>query len=164
MSLLLLPIKEANTSVMTICNQCPLRLPRMQDLKLLMLRWCSFPRFGRERFCIIFDHKGGQYNKKEQQRTIVNILRSTVGFLNATIKRITRDAKPEIQPDGSSQTRPNLRVNGYRAWFGRVWNRTKPFFRSKPRPLAAYPDPLLILDIPIILIKTEVKHHVMLYG
>jgi len=27
----------------------------------------------------------------------------------------------------------------------RVWNRTKPFFRSKPGPLAGYPDPLLTL-------------------
>jgi len=29
--------------------------------------------------------------------------------------------------------------------FGRVWNRTEPFFQSKPRPLAGYPDPLLTL-------------------
>jgi len=26
-----------------------------------------------------------------------------------------------------------------------VWNQTKPFFRSKPGPLAGYPDPLLTL-------------------
>jgi len=29
--------------------------------------------------------------------------------------------------------------------FGRVWNRTKPFYQSKPGPLAGYPDPLLTL-------------------
>jgi len=29
--------------------------------------------------------------------------------------------------------------------FGQVWNQTKPFLRSKPRPLASYPDPLLTL-------------------
>jgi hypothetical protein len=29
--------------------------------------------------------------------------------------------------------------------FGRVWNRTDPFLRSKPRPLAGCPDPLLTL-------------------
>ena len=29
--------------------------------------------------------------------------------------------------------------------FGRVWNRTDPFLRSKPRPLAGHPDPLLTL-------------------
>jgi hypothetical protein len=31
--------------------------------------------------------------------------------------------------------------------FGRVWNQTKPFFRSKPEPLADYPDPLLTLVV-----------------
>ena len=29
--------------------------------------------------------------------------------------------------------------------FGRFWNRTDPFLRSKPGPLAGYPDPLLTL-------------------
>jgi hypothetical protein len=29
--------------------------------------------------------------------------------------------------------------------FGQFWNRTEPFFRSKPRPLAGYPDPSLTL-------------------
>jgi len=29
--------------------------------------------------------------------------------------------------------------------FGRVWNRTDPFLRSKPGPRAGYPDPLLTL-------------------
>jgi len=29
--------------------------------------------------------------------------------------------------------------------FGRFWNRTELFFRSKPEPLVGYPDPLLIL-------------------
>jgi len=29
--------------------------------------------------------------------------------------------------------------------FGRFWNRTEPFFRSEPGPLAGYPDPLLTL-------------------
>ena len=28
---------------------------------------------------------------------------------------------------------------------GWVWNRTEPFFRSKPGPLVGYPDPLLKL-------------------
>jgi hypothetical protein len=31
--------------------------------------------------------------------------------------------------------------------FGRFWNRTEPFFRSKPGPLAGYPDPLLTLTM-----------------
>jgi hypothetical protein len=33
--------------------------------------------------------------------------------------------------------------------FGLVWNRTEPFFRSKSRPLAGYPDPLLTLLNPL---------------
>jgi len=46
--------------------------------------------------------------------------------------------------------------------FGLFWNRTKPFIRSKPRPLAGYPDPLLTLvstqnqqclDLPSLKIK-----------
>jgi hypothetical protein len=31
--------------------------------------------------------------------------------------------------------------------FGRVWNQTKPFFRSKPGALAGYPDLLLALSM-----------------
>jgi len=31
--------------------------------------------------------------------------------------------------------------------FGRFWNRTDPFLRSIPGPLAAYPDPLLTLVV-----------------
>jgi len=117
-SLLLLPIKVANISVMTICNKCPLRLPRMQDLKSLTLHWRSFPGWGREHFSTFFDHKGGQYIQKEQRWTIANILRLTVGYLNVTINRTTRNAKPEIGPDGSSQTQGNPRVNRYGAGFG----------------------------------------------
>jgi len=30
--------------------------------------------------------------------------------------------------------------------FGRVWNRTDPFLRSKPGLVAGYPDPLLTLE------------------
>jgi len=117
-SLLLLPIKEANTSVMTICNQCPLWLPRMQDLKSLTLHWRSFPGWGRERLSTYFDHKGGQYIQKEHCRTIVNISRLTVGYLNATINRTTRNAKPEIGPNAYSQTRQDWWVDGYGATFG----------------------------------------------
>ena len=33
--------------------------------------------------------------------------------------------------------------------FGRFWNRTDPFLRSKPGPLAGYPDPLLTLPVRV---------------
>ena len=117
-SLLLLPIKEANTSVMTSCNQCPLWFPRMQDLKSLTLRWRSFPGWGREWLSTYFDHKGSHFIQTEHRPPIVIILRLTVRYLNATINRSTRNVEPEIGPDGSSETRQNLRVDGYGAKFG----------------------------------------------
>ena len=117
-SLLLLPIKEANTSVMTICNQCPLWLPRMQDLKALPLHWHSFPGWVREHLSTFFQHKGSQYIQKKQRRTIDNVLRLKVGYLNANINWTTRNAQPEIGPDGSSHTQRNPRVDRYGTGFG----------------------------------------------
>ena len=73
-SRLLLPMKEGNTSVMTICNQCPHCLPRMHVLKSLTLHWCLFPGWGREHLSTYLDHKGGRYMQKEYWRTIVNDL------------------------------------------------------------------------------------------
>jgi len=117
-SLLLLPIKEANTSVMTICNHCPLWIPRMQDLKWLTLRWRSFPGWVRERLSTYFEHKSGQYIQNAQWRTIVNIIRLTLGYLNATMNRTTWNAIPEIRPGGLRQTRRNQGVDSYGAGFG----------------------------------------------
>jgi len=67
----------------------------------------------------------------------------------------TRNAEPEIGPDGSSQTRWNPQVDGYGSGFGPPRVRgsgfgpglepNRPVLRSKPGPLAGYPDPLLIL-------------------
>jgi len=148
-----LPIKEANTSVMTICNECPLWLPRMQDLKSLTLRWRSFPWWGKLHFSTYFNHKGGQYIQKEHRRTIVNISRLTVRYLNVTMNRTTRNARPEIGPHGSSHTRRNPRVDGYRARYGPTrssgsvfepfWNRTELVFLSQQEPLAGHLDPLV---------------------
>jgi len=118
MSLLLLRIKEANTSVMTSCNQCPLWLPRMQDQKSLTLRWRSFSAWGRERLAAYFEHEGGQFIQKEHRRAIINILRVTVRYLNVTINRTTWNAKLEIGLDRSSQSRRNPQVDGYGARFG----------------------------------------------
>jgi len=117
MSLLLLPLTEANPSVMTICNQCLLWLPRMQDLPSWMRRWRSSPGFSRERLSTFFDHIGGQNIHIEHWRTIVNIVRLRVGYPNATINRTTRNLKPETGPDGYIQTRSILRVDGYWARF-----------------------------------------------
>jgi len=117
-SLPLLPLKEVNTSVMTICNQLPLRSPKRQDQKLLMLSGCSFPGWGKERVSPFFDYNGGQYIKKELGCTIVSIFQSTVRYLNATIHRFTWNAAPEIEPEQSRQTWQNLLLDGYRSGFG----------------------------------------------
>jgi hypothetical protein len=54
-------------------------------------------------------------------------------------------AKPG-KPRGLMGTGMGLARQEAPGWvFGRAWNRTEPFFRSKPRPLAGYPDPLLTL-------------------
>ena len=42
----------------------------------------------------------------------------TVGYLNGSINRTGRNAKPEIGPEGSCQTRRNPLVDGYGAGFG----------------------------------------------
>jgi len=115
---LVLHIKKANTSVMTICNLWSLRLPKMQDKNLLTLCWLSFPGWGRERISPFSDHKGSQYIHKEQLGPIINILWLSVGYLNATINRTTWTAELEIWPDRSSQTWWHLQVDKYGAGFG----------------------------------------------
>jgi len=117
MSLLVLPIKHANTSVTTICILWSLTLPKMQDQKSLTLRWRSLPGWCRERFSPFCDDKGCHDIQKEHRGTIVHILRLIVEYLTAIII-ITRNAQPEIGADGSSQTRRSLQVDGYMAWFG----------------------------------------------
>jgi len=154
-SLQLLPIKDANTSVMTSCNQYPLWWPRMQDLESLTLHWQSFPGWGRERLSTYYDHKGGQLIQNEQRRPIINIVRLNVRSLNVTMNRTTRDAKLAIGPEALailgetrrlSSTGPVLdRCDAAGRVFGRFWNQTELFFRSKPRPLACYLDSGLIL-------------------
>ena len=52
---------------------------------------------------------------------------------------------------GLTGTEPGLdRQEAAGRVFGRFWNQTKPFFRSKPGLLAGYPDPLLTqLQAPV---------------
>jgi len=88
---------------------------------------------------------------------MVNILRLTVAYLDATI-----NVKPEMQnrrlePTGLAkpgETRGLMgtgqglaREESAGRVFGRFWNRTDPFLHSKPGPLAGYPDPLLPLGM-----------------
>jgi hypothetical protein len=44
----------------------------MQDQKSLTHRLLSFSGWGRERFSLVFDYKGGQCIRKEQQYANVN--------------------------------------------------------------------------------------------
>jgi len=86
---------------------------------------------------------------------MVNILRLTVAYLNATI-----NVKPETQNrrlDRTGLAKPGetrrLRVTGpglapqesAGRVFGQFRNRTDPFLRPKPGPLVGFPDLLLQL-------------------
>jgi hypothetical protein len=87
---------------------------------------------------------------------MVNILRLTIAYLSATIT-----VKPEMQnrrlePTGLAKPGETRGLTGPGPGlahqesagrdFGLFWNRTDLFLRSKPGPLACYPDPLLTLD------------------
>ena len=56
-----LPTKAAKDSSVIVSNLLAVRLPRMHDPILLTLLWHSFSRWDRERVCIIFACKCGQY-------------------------------------------------------------------------------------------------------
>jgi len=150
-----LPTQAAISFFMDACDQAPLILPKMQDQISLTLCWRSFSGCGWACEYASFPHQGGEYVENEACSTNVNILQFTVAYLNATI-----NVKPEMQnrrlePTGLAEpgeTRgltgtglgPALQESAGRG-FGRVWNRTDPFLRSKPRPVAGYPYPLLTL-------------------
>jgi len=76
----------------------------------------------------------------------------TVGYLNATIIRKTRNAAPEFGPNVSSQTRRNQSVDGYRAGFGpprnsrwRLWTVLEPnrtVYLVRTRTTGGLPGPV----------------------
>ena len=86
---------------------------------------------------------------------MVNILRLTVAYLNATINVKPGTQNRRLEPTGLAKpgetrgltgTGPGLACQESAGRvFGRFWNRTDAFLRSKPGPLAGYPDPLLTL-------------------
>ena len=77
-------------------------------------------------------------------------------------------AKPG-KTSGLTGTGQGLACQDAAGWVsGRFWNRTELFFRSKPGPLAGYPDPLLTLgwtctptrsDGPGLLLTLELPHN-----
>jgi len=108
----------ANTPFMMVCMQSPSRLLMMQDQKSLTRHWLSCLGWGKERVSLVFSYKGGWFIRKGQWCAKVNILRLTVGYLNATINRKTRNTELDIGTDGSSQTRQHPRVDRYGFRFG----------------------------------------------
>ena len=90
----------------------------MQNHQWLTLHWRSFSEWGSERLSTCLLYEGCQYIRKWQCGTIVDILKLTVGYLNTTIRRKTRNAEPEIGTNRSSQTRQNPQVEVYQSGFG----------------------------------------------
>jgi hypothetical protein len=82
MSLDYRPTKTANSSWMEVCNQVPLRLPTMQQVKSLMLHWLSFSRWGREWVSYFFGYKGSQY--------------LVLAYLQPITTQIAQDVKPQF--------------------------------------------------------------------
>jgi hypothetical protein len=104
---------------------------------------------------------------------MVNILLLTVAYLNATINVKPETQNRRLEPTGlvkPGETRgltgtgPGLaRQESAGRVFGRFWNRTDLFLRSKPGPLACYPDPLLTLYITHLSELGTVSSNTQLY-
>jgi len=81
-SLLFLHLKVANTSFMNVCNQMPVRLPKMLDQKLLSLLWHWFLGGGRECITVLVPSNSCQY--------LIYWCLQSISTL------VTPDAKPKI--------------------------------------------------------------------
>jgi len=129
---------------MIICIQSPSRLLMMQDQKSLTRRWLSCSGWSKDRVSLVFSYKGCRFIQKGQWCAKVNILRLTVGYLNATINRKTRNTEPVMGTNGSSKTRQNPWVE----WYGCGWgfwivlepNRT--VFPDQIQTAGAFPGPV----------------------
>jgi len=116
--------KWSLTSFMNICIYSPIKSPMMQDQKSMTYFWLPFSGWGWDHVSPVFDDKGGQYIRKRQSRTIVNILPFTVGYVDATIKRKTRKAELGIGTNRYSQRWEYPQVDGHRSQFGPSKNST----------------------------------------
>jgi len=148
----LLGWNTANTSFMIVCIQSPSRLLMMQDQTSLTRCWLSCSGWGKECVSLVFSYKGSRFIRTGQWCAKVNILRLTVGYLNATINGMTRNTEPVIWTDGSSQTPQNPRVDGYGSGFGLprrcgsgFWTVLEPnwtVFPVRTRTAGGYPWPV----------------------
>jgi len=110
-------------------------------------------------------------SQNRQWHTKVNILRLAVGYLNATIKRVTRNTELEIGTNGSSKSRQTRglmcvgqdlpRQDATGLVFGQFWNWSESFLQSEPATLAGYPVPLVTLYIEthINVVSEHLKEH-----
>jgi len=167
----------ANTSFMIVCIQSASRLLMMQDQKSLMRRWLSCSGWGKERVSLVFSYNRGRFIWKGQWCAKVNILRLTVGYLNATIKDIPETQNRRLEPTGFAKPGKTRRLTGTGPGlagqdtagrvFGRFWKRTEPSFWSVPGPLAGNPDPLLTLFTShwIFLSRSKIqpREHVIIF-
>jgi len=112
MSLSLLLINVAFTSFINICIQSPLRLLKMPHQQSLRRCWLWFSGWGRERISRLVDYTGGQFVRKEQWHTKVNILRLAVGCLNVSINRPTRNPNQCLEPAGLGKPGKSHRWTG----------------------------------------------------
>jgi hypothetical protein len=157
------PIQAAISCCMDACGQAPLIVPKMQDLILVPLCWRSFSGCGWAREYASFAHQGGKYVGNEACSTNINILQFTVAYLNATINVKPKTQSQRLETTGLAKpgetrgltgTGPGLaRQHSAGRVIGRVWNRTDQVYRSKPGPLAGYPDTLLTLIVGMYEIK-----------
>jgi len=156
MSLSPLRWNRANTSFMIVAIQSPPPLPMIQEQQSLIRHRLSCSGWGMERVSVVLSFTGRRFTQNGQWSTKVNIVRFAVGYLNASINRKTRNTEPEIGINGSGQTMQDLQVDRYGSGFAppvpsgsRPWTDLEPhrtILRSKPRPLAGYPNPLLTLS------------------
>jgi hypothetical protein len=77
-----LPIKADNARYIDVCDHSPIRLPYMQDQKLLKLCWRSFSEWGKECVTFSFAYKGSLYLIYERLHPIAT--------------QMTQDARPQI--------------------------------------------------------------------
>jgi hypothetical protein len=140
---------------MNACDEALLILSKMQDRKLLTLRWHSFSECRSVCVTVHFDHEGGQYIENELPCTNLNIIQLPVAYLNAT-----KNVKPEMrnwrmEPTGLAKPGKTCGLTDMglgmarqesAGWaFGQVWNQTDLFLQSKSGLLAGYLDRLLTL-------------------
>jgi len=151
----LLPLKVANFSFINGCNQSPLRLPMLQDHKLLTLCWQLFSGYGWEFVLYVNDYKRNQHIKNRQWPTKFNIFQLVVGYQNTIINSDTWQVELRLEAMdlakavetctltvtckcfASQDTAPQF-VQG-------VWNRTEQFLKSESGPLVGYAHLLITL-------------------